>query len=183
MQDDPNILNPELEFDEDFDAVDADAAVEFPEHDPAFRPFARFADLLMEKKQLEARVEQIKKDMAGIQPLLLTHFQKPGTGPFTINSVTIFQKRDIYVRAKEKGGGARVIEALRASGLGHYVFETYNTRSLSAHVKELERQNKARLADGTIASTADLLPPAVAAVLNVEPTYTIQGRRKRIPTT
>jgi hypothetical protein len=70
-----------------------------------------------------------------------------------------------------------VIEALRASGMGHYVYETFSVQSLSAHVRELERQHTAELADGRVADTAHLLPSALASVLEVKPAFSVQGRR------
>jgi hypothetical protein len=73
-----------------------------------------------------------------------------------------------------------VCDALRQSGLGHFVHEAFNMQGLSAHVRQLERDHAEELVNGEVPDTSALLSPALAAVLNVNPTYKVIGRRRPV---
>jgi hypothetical protein len=49
---------------------------------------------------------------------------------------------------------------------------------LTKHIEELEILHAEELENGTITDLADLLPPAVAAIANLNPTPKIIGRKQ-----
>ncbi len=59
---------------------------------------------------------------------------------------------------------AAVCDALRRGQLGEYVEETYNTNSLSAYMRELDREGRP-------------LPPVLDAVLEIGEVFKLRTRR------
>jgi hypothetical protein len=166
---------PEL-FTEDEDSA---AVPELNPAEPEHRIFERFATLIEQKNRLADQLKETEAEIARLQPHMLNFFAaNPEFPRFSVRSLTIFPRRDLWVRPMVEGGGPEVCKALRASDLGHYVYETYNTSSLSAWVRELERAHASELKSGQISDTSELLPPALAAVLNVHPTYKVIAQRK-----
>jgi hypothetical protein len=172
-----------------FDEEETIPALELPADEPAANAFERFAILLTRKRKLADELEQIDKDLTRLQPHLLHWFdENPNiprlaledkTGQWGYN-LTIFTRRDLYARAKEEGPAGRqaVCDALRANRLGQFVFDSFNVNTLSAHVRALERNYAEELKRGEIPDTAALLPPDLAAVLDINPTLKVVGQRR-----
>lgn len=167
--------------DENLDLLNSETeeVVQLLPQDPAFRPFARFAGLQMMKKELETQLKAVKDEMDRLQTPLLSYFERNNLGPIEVDGVTLHRHRDLYVHARREDSGPLIVEALRASGMEHYIVETYSTRSLSTHIRELEILHKAELAAGTIPDTAALLPAALNAVLDIGRKTTIRAVRSR----
>lgn len=174
-------------FDEEEEAPPI--ALELPAEEPAANAFERFAILLTRKNRLTTELEQIDKDLTKLQPYLLGWFEEnpnfprlgleDKTGQWDYN-LTVFPRRDLYARAREEGPAGRqaVCDALRANQLDHFVYETFNVNSLSAHVRALERNHAEELERGEVANIAGLLPPDVAATLSLNPTWKVVGQRR-----
>jgi hypothetical protein len=146
---------------------------------PAFARFSRFAALCEKRRQLKEELEEIEKQMDRLQAPLRSFFMANPQFEegLRISGVTIFVKREIWVRPKMTSSRQGVCDALRTGGLGHYVHDDFSTSGLSKHVRELEKQHARELQSGALADVAALLPPAVAETLNITPKYSVQGRR------
>lgn len=144
----------------------------------------RFGQLIEQKAALTRELEEIKKEMDTLQPRMLTFFTAinpnlRGT-KLRLETLTLFVRRDLYVRAKYEGEQARqeVCDALRSSGMGQYVHDAYNAHRLNSWARELETQHEHELTQGLVNDLSDLIPPALARVLNLNPTWSVQGRRR-----
>lgn len=144
---------------------------------PVFRDFARFSELIDSRFEANRTLKTVEAEMARLQPRLLDYFERHAIDKVRVKGVTIFLRTELWARPKFAGDRARVCAALKEAGLGHYVEPNYNAHELSAWVRELKRANEDRLLRGEVPDIASLLPPVLAAVLSVEPTYKIQGRR------
>ena len=123
----------------------------------------RFVALEERRKQLEAEVETIKAESSELETRLLPQFEQSGTERIAIDGRTVYVERKLWAKAKD-GDKPSVCKALKRCRLGDYVEETFNTNSLSAYVRELDREGKQ-------------LSPALAAVLEISEIFKLRTRR------
>jgi hypothetical protein len=142
-----------------------------------FRDFARYSECIDERLELNRQLKSLEAEMARLSPRILAYFEKHSVQQVRLRNVLIFLRRELWARPKFENDRLRVCAVLQAVGLGQFVEPNFNTQTLSKYVRELAEANEDRLLAG--ASVGDLLPPELAAVLNVEPNYKIQGRKSR----
>lgn len=147
---------------------------------PVSRLINRYAELVLRKGELKKEMDEIDAQTKEMQPRMMSFFNSIGNRKLPLDHVTLFIRRDLRARAKFQGDQARqeVCDALRHSGMGQYVHDAYDSDALSGWVRELETLHKSDLASGKIADLADLLPPPLQLVLNVAPSWSVQGRRR-----
>lgn len=145
---------------------------------PEYRSFLRFAQLEHEKRRLEAQLKQIHQEMEALEPQLKDYLGAEGYQRVRIAGFTIYIRRSLYARAQPGCDQQTICSALKRNGMGHFVVEQYLVSRLSAHVRDLEELHKDQLDSGSMRSIAEALPPEVAAVVNVEPTYDVIAMRR-----
>ena len=123
----------------------------------------RFVALEERRKQLEDEVDGIKAEAAELESALMPQFEQAGIERVSIDGRTVYIERKLWAKAKD-GDKPAVCKALKRCRLGDYVEETFNTNSLSAYVRELDREGKP-------------LSPALAAVLDVSEVFKLRTRR------
>lgn len=175
-------MSPELPLlDEEERLYDGPAPDEpIPEDEPHFQLFGYFAEIILRKRELEREVDRINKEIERISPPLANFLAAyPQFSPVTVGRMSIFRRSDIYPKPKEHSSRQEVCDVLRATDLGHYVFETFNTRSLGSYVKDLKKTHKDKLVSGKITDVSELLPPMLAEVLDITPKVTLVGQRTK----
>jgi len=122
----------------------------------------RFVALEQRRRQLEAEVDQIKAEAAELEQRLLPQFEQSGMERVLIDGLTVYIERKLWAKARD-GDKPAVCSALKRCNLGDYVEETFNTNSLSAYVRELDREGRH-------------LPPTLASVLDVSEVFKLRTR-------
>jgi len=123
----------------------------------------RFVALEERRRELEADVDTVKAETAELEQRLLPQFEQGGFEKVSIDGRTVYIERKLWAKAKAGDKGA-VCKALKRCRLGDYVEETFNTNSLSAYVRELDREGKP-------------LSAPLAAVLDVSEVFKLRTRR------
>jgi hypothetical protein len=123
----------------------------------------RFVALEERRRQLEAEIDTLKAEAAELEMSLLPQFEQGGLERVSIDGRTVYIERKLWAKAKE-GDKAAVCKALKRAHLGDYVEETFNTNSLSAYVRELDREGRP-------------LPPSLREVLEVSEVFKLRTRR------
>jgi hypothetical protein len=100
-----------------------------------------YVELEKERRDHESRLNSIKESIAQIEDDLLKDFEKDGISKATVDGLTIYIHRQLWASAKD-GNYEQACEALRKCGMGEYVQERFNTNSLSAFVRESERNQE-----------------------------------------
>jgi hypothetical protein len=95
-----------------------------------------------------------------------------------VEGFTMSPKREPWVYPVTGVNRQTVCEALKLSGLGRFVKEGFSTRSITAYVKELEAHHNL-LAGADPGALKELLPPALAQVLEVRPSFRLQVLDRR----
>jgi len=123
----------------------------------------RFVALEERRRKLEAEIDTVKAEAAELEELLLPQFEQSGMERVAIDGRTVYVERKLWAKAKD-GDKASVCKALKRCRLGDYVEETFNTNSLSAYVRELDREGRP-------------LPPSLREVLEVSEVFKLRTRR------
>ncbi len=123
----------------------------------------KFIEASKTKKELEARLKDAISDLKEEEEKLLAYFEELGVESLSSGDTTVYLHRQIWARAKD-GNKDAVIHALKDTELADMVQETFNTNTLSAWVRECEREGRAipdNLKD-TLAITEDFSVRAVS---------------------
>ena len=137
--------------------------------------FERYATLVSKERHLKYELEDVQAAIKAMEPQLLAYLGQGRYEMVRVAGYTISPHREPWVYPKTNFTRGDVCRALKACGMGHYVMEQFNTRSLTKYIRELE-EDRGVLADMDGAG-ALLLPPELAEVIEVKPSYRIQARR------
>lgn len=123
----------------------------------------QFVALAKEKRDLEARLDHVKKGMKDLQPLLLAAIEE-GRFPESsrVDGTTVFLRKQTWASAKD-GNYEAACAALIECGLEGYVNTRFNTNSVSAYVRDLEKEEIP-------------IDPRLAEVLNITEKFEVQAR-------
>jgi hypothetical protein len=143
------------------------------------RQLKEFVCLENRKKELDAELKATKQKLDDIELLLIPQFIEDGVQNMTVDGRTVSLVQDIY--ASPLDDRDHVVAALKASELGQYVAENYNTNSLAAFVREVAR-DVAMLAEreGRIYSEQDVLhalPAPLGTALKVSFVHSLRSRK------
>ena len=133
----------------------------------------RFVELEKQKKETENQLDSIKDELAALDADLQQEFIEAGIQSIRCNGRTVYIHRQFWAGMVD-GDRPRAMAALRAAGLNDYVFETFNTQSLSAYVRE-------RIKSGEEEQDTDdvyiLLPESFRGNINVTEKINIRSRK------
>ncbi len=99
-----------------------------------------FVNMDKQKRELDTDLKQIKKRLEELEPVLLDQLAQAGIQNMKIDGVTVYILRQLWAQAL--ASNEEICEALRAAGLQDYVKEGYNSQSISAYFRELEKQDE-----------------------------------------
>ena len=136
-------------------------------------PLAALRALTREKRDLEARLKEITSMLGSLEPTLRDFLMAISPQPVHIAGFVVYIREQLWVRAKSSSSGAEICQVLKACGMGQFVREQYEVQSLSAHVRGLKKVYEEELSSGLIKDISDILPPRLAAVLSVQPTFSV----------
>jgi len=95
-----------------------------------------------------------------------------------VEGFVVYIREQLWAKAKTTSSGPEVCAALKACGMAHFVREQFEVQSLSAHIRGLKKVYEEELASGAISDISEVLPPQLAAVLNVQPTFSVVAQNQ-----
>jgi hypothetical protein len=144
---------------------------------PEYQAAQRFLELSLERKELRQRLDEVTAQIKNLEPALVGYLSALGQPRFAIRDYVLSTARKPWIYPLTGVSREAVCEALKLSKLGHMVKENYSTESLTRYVKDMEEDRRV-IAGLEPGSLDKLLPPALAHLLYVEPTYSIRVERK-----
>lgn len=141
-----------------------DMTSEFSEVEPddGFKALAsEWAALDERSKMLKAEIDAHKERMAQIEPVLLEHMADMGMESMRLLGRTVYIQTQLWAATPDKSAA---VEALKESGYGNLVSETFNANSLSAVIREFDREGKE-------------LPPEWSGVIGVSSVVKLRARK------
>lgn len=142
--------------------------------------WVKYAQLEVERRELEDRLEAVKEEMTAMQPELLEVMLEGELDKITLAGITFSPRRRLYAAPAEGFSKHDVAEALVACDLGDYVKSDYNANSLSAYVAAFDKETDEVL---TPADIQERLPEGLRQCLRVGEIWSIgttkTGSRKK----
>jgi len=155
------------------------AAPNTPRLDSAeYRAFTRFIALTVEKRQLNDRLKEIEPELRTLEPLLLGYLGEGGYQAVTVEGYHLAPHREPWVYPARDVTRGEVCQALVACGWERFVKVNFSTRSLTAHVRQLEEHHQL-LTEGDPNAVLEILPPELVQVLEIKPGYRLHVTKKR----
>ena len=142
------------------------------------RAFQRFVKLTKEERELKARLQEVASMRGALEPMLRDYLMSAGFQSVHVNGFIVYIREQLWAKAKPTSSSPEVCHALKACGMGHFVREQFEVQSLSAHIRGLKKAYEQEFASGAIADISEILPPQLAAVLNVQPTYSVVAQNQ-----
>ena len=135
-----------------------------------------FIELDEQRKGKEGEVENIKERMAELEPEIMKRFENAGMQSMKSKmGQTIYIRRELWASAAE-GAEVLLLETLKAIGLGDMVKEKINTQTLSAYVREVEKDSF----NGQAVDPVELikvLPDQLQPALKVTQKFSLRTRK------
>lgn len=100
-----------------------------------------FKGLLARKKELDADVEEVKREIAELQPQVLDMFAREGIQHIKIDGKILYLRKQLWAGLQDGVTREDAIQSLKQHGLDDYVSESYNLIQVSAHFRELARES------------------------------------------
>ena len=136
----------------------------------------RFIELDEMRKSKEGELESIKDELKTLEPLLMERFENAGMQSMkSAKGTTLYIRREIWAGAAE-GAEELLLSSLKAVGLGDMVKEKVNTQTLSAYVREVEKERFA----GAAVSPEEILkalPGPLQMVLTINEKHSLRTRK------
>ena len=115
----------------------------------------RYVALDHERRQVEDRLDAIKKEQTALQERVLDEWADRGQQSAKVDGLTVYVAHEFYCSKRGEVSTEQLIEILKSAGLDRCVQVGYNASSLKAFVKE-------QLAGGSE------LPQALSQCLNYD---------------
>ncbi len=139
-----------------------------------------FVSLENRKKELDAQLKAVNQQLVELEELLVPQFVEDGVQNITCDGRVVYLRTDVYASAKD-GDREAVVAALKASELGQYVSENFNSNSLTAYVREVKRDVEQSAKSENRAFTEDdvrqALPDPLGSVLKVSFVMKLASRK------
>jgi hypothetical protein len=133
----------------------------------------RFIQLTREERELKARLQQVASMKGALELSIRDYLMSSGLDSVHADGFIVYIREQLWAKAKATSTGPEVCAALKAAGMGQFVREHFEVQALSAHIRGLKHAYERQLASGAIKDISEVLPPEVARVLNVNPTYSV----------
>lgn len=133
----------------------------------------QFAELYDKKKELKNQLNEVKDELAKLEEELTPEFEKAGVPNISVNGRTIYIHKQLW--AGYKNSKEEALEALRKAGLDNYIYETYNTNSLSAYFREVYRDHEDEY--GFIDDPEKILTPELNGEIKLTEKISLRSRK------
>lgn len=136
-----------------------------------------FIELDEQRKGKEGEIDKIKERMSELEPLIMERFENAGMQSMkSTQGTVIYVRRDLWAGAKE-GAEVLLLESLKAVGLGDMVKEKVNTQTLSAYVREQEKEQFGSNVSAKPDDIIQVLPEGLREAVNITEKFSLRTRK------
>lgn len=136
-----------------------------------------FIELDEQRKGKEGEIDKIKERMTELEPQIMERFENAGIQSMKSKQGTvIYIRRDLWSGAKD-GADVLLLEALKSVGLGDMVKEKVNTSTLSAYVREQEKEQFGANVTASPEEIIGVLPEALRGAIAITERFSLRTKR------
>ncbi len=136
------------------------------------RALRTYARLDKEKRAAEAKLKKVKSEIEACEPRVKSFFEKMGVSKFTIEGITIYLNRQLWVGRQDDVSHNDVAAAMKKAGLSEYCGPRLNTQSFSAFVRELQGEGS-----DTPEELVKKLPAPLQGIIKISEVFKINTRK------
>jgi len=138
-----------------------------------------FVSLENRRRELEDELKAVTARLDDLEQALVPQFLNDGVSSMRIDNRIVYLAQQIWASPAEDRSA--VVAALKASDLGHYVSENYNSNSLSAYVREVADEVRLRCEqEGKLFTEEEVraaLPAPLASAIKVSFVHSLRSRK------
>lgn len=101
----------------------------------------KLVELTLQKRELETRAKELAREIAEVEESLLEQFGEAGISSVRAEGGTVSLSRQLWATCAD-GDYSRACAALEAAGLSEFVQNRFNSNTLSAYFRELDRDGR-----------------------------------------
>lgn len=101
----------------------------------------RLVELTVRKRELEAQAKELAREIQELEESLLEQFGEAGISSVRAEGGTVSLSRQLWATCAD-GDYSRACAALHAAGLDEFVQPRFNSNTLSAYFRELDRDGR-----------------------------------------
>lgn len=116
--------------------------------DGGFDTLRRFVALTKRKRELEAKLDEVKAELVDLEAEVLRVFEECGIERITVDGMTLFLRRELWASKREDVSWEEACRKLIEAGFGEYVSPRFSTQSISALIREREQDNLPPVPEG-----------------------------------
>ena len=136
-----------------------------------------FIELDEQRKGKDSEIDKIKERMAELEPQIMERFENAGMQSMkSTQGTVIYVRRDLWSGAKE-GADVLLLEALKSVGLGDMVKEKVNTQTLSAYVREQEKEQFGQNVSAKPEEIIGVLPEPLRNAIAITERFSLRTRK------
>lgn len=136
-----------------------------------------YIELDDQRKGKEGEVDKLKERMAELEPQIMERFENAGMQSMKSKQGTvIYIRRDLWSGAKE-GAEVLLLEALKSVGLGDMVRERVNSQTLSAYIREQEKEQFGANVSAKPEEIIEVLPEPLRGAIAITERFSLRTRK------
>ncbi len=124
-----------------------------------------YVDLVRKRRALEGDVDELKEQIARLEPIILQQMSDSGLLSIRTDDATVSIRRDLRAGKSAEVEWPVATAAMQNAGLGELIEERFNASTLSAYVRELERDGQR-------------LPPALDGIITVTEKFSLSVTKR-----
>jgi len=123
-----------------------------------------YVRLRRRQAEADAQAAAVKQQADELEQRLLEEFAQDGVQNMNVEGTTVYVHRSLNASVDPAYEREQVIERLRDAGLDHFVRDSYNSQTLSAWFRDLDREGEP-------------LPPSLEGVIVPFERFSLRTRR------
>lgn len=137
----------------------------------------RYVELEASRLDLEAELKRVKAEMSALEPKIIEEMMDLGMTKAGVNGRTFYIARTLHAGAANGLGKEPVIAALKAAGYTEYVSETYNSQSLSALIRDFDREITDGRGGAPVEQIVAALPDPMREAIAIAEVFNLRSRK------
>ena len=90
-------------------------------------------------ESLEKEAKELKAELDTILRRIPMIFSSHKVDRVTVDGVTVYKRRQVWASKKESVNKEEYLQALKASGLGDFIFDSYSHGQVQSHIRDVEK--------------------------------------------
>jgi hypothetical protein len=126
-------------------------------------------------KELDEKLKATNARKTELEARIISEFEQEGVASMKVMGRTVYTQRNLWAGVPDGVDRQETCEALKDAGLGDFVAENFNTQTVSAYFREIE---KAKKSNGELVMEVDeLIPESLRGKIKLSEKFGLRSRK------